>query len=64
MFMIREGEAARVASYFYLVPPVTTLEAWILFGESLNWTQVAAIMITVCGVYLVLKPGHQAVIKK
>lgn len=57
MFMIREGEAARVASYFYLVPPVTTLEAWILFGESLNWVQVAAIMVTVCGVYLVLKPG-------
>ncbi|BBB26189.1 DMT family transporter [Amphritea japonica] len=57
MFMIREGEAARVASYFYLVPPVTTLEAWILFGESLNWIQVAAIMVTVCGVYLVLKPG-------
>lgn len=57
MFMIREGEAARVASYFYLVPPVTTLEAWILFGEQLNWTQVAAIMVTVCGVYLVLKPA-------
>lgn len=57
MFMIREGEAARVASYFYLVPPVTTLEAWILFGEQLNWTQVGAIMVTVCGVYLVLKPA-------
>ncbi|MBQ0755686.1 MAG: EamA family transporter [Amphritea sp.] len=59
MFMIREGEAARVASYFYLVPPVTTLEAWILFGESLNWVQVAAIMVTVCGVYLVLKPRRK-----
>nr|WP_290703792.1 EamA family transporter [Amphritea sp.] len=59
MFMIREGEAARVASYFYLVPPVTTLEAWILFGESLNWIQVAAIMVTVCGVYLVLKPRRE-----
>lgn len=57
MFMIREGESARVASYFYLVPPVTTLEAWILFGESLNWIQVAAIMVTVGGVYMVLKPG-------
>ncbi|GGK67369.1 DMT family transporter [Amphritea balenae] len=55
MFMIREGESARVASYFYLVPPVTSLEAWILFGEALSLVQVFAIAITVLGVYLVLK---------
>ncbi|WP_091359183.1 DMT family transporter [Amphritea atlantica] len=57
MFMIREGEAARVASYFYLVPPVTSLEAWILFGEALSWIQVVAIGVTVAGVYLVLRPA-------
>lgn len=56
MFMIREGESARVASYFYLVPPVTTLEAWLLFGERLSWLQGGAIVITVLGVYLVLRP--------
>lgn len=57
MFMIREGEAARVASYFYLVPPVTSLEAWVLFGEDLSLIQVMAIGVTVAGVYLVLRPA-------
>lgn len=59
MFMIREGESARVASYFYLVPPVTSVEAWLLFGEALSWIQVGAIFVTVFGVYLVLKPGRR-----
>ncbi|MDO6563146.1 EamA family transporter [Amphritea sp. 1_MG-2023] len=57
MFMIREGESARVASYFYLVPPVTSVEAWLLFGEALSVVQVTAILVTVFGVYLVLKPS-------
>jgi len=56
MLMIREGESAKVASYFYLVPPVTAVEAWVLFGEGLTLVQVSAIAITVLGVYLVLKP--------
>lgn len=55
MLMIREGEAAKVASYFYLVPPVTAIEAWLLFGEELTLIQGGAIGITVLGVYLVLK---------
>jgi drug/metabolite transporter (DMT)-like permease len=57
MLMIREGESAKVASYFYLVPPVTALEAWVLFGESLSLIQSCAILITVLGVYLVLRRG-------
>jgi len=55
MFMIREGESARVASYFYLVPPVTALETWVLFGEQLSLVQGVAIVVTVLGVYLVLR---------
>jgi len=58
MLMIREGESAKIASYFYLVPPVTALEAWVLFGESLSLTQTAAIGITVLGVYLVLRRNN------
>ena len=55
MYMIREGETAKVASYFYLVPPVASVEAWILFGESLSIISIAAILLTVIGVYLVIK---------
>jgi drug/metabolite transporter (DMT)-like permease len=55
MFMIREGEAAKVASYFYLVPPVAGIEAWLLFDESLPLVAIAAMVVTVAGVYLVVK---------
>lgn len=55
MYMIREGETAKVASYFYLVPPLTSIEAWILFGEALSLLSIAAITVTVIGVYLVVK---------
>lgn len=58
MYMIREGETAKVASYFYLVPPVTAIEAWILFGETLSLPSVVAILVTVIGVYLVIKKGN------
>jgi drug/metabolite transporter (DMT)-like permease len=57
MYMIREGQTAKVASYFYLVPAVVSIEAWILFGESLSLLSVAAIVVTVLGVYLVIKEG-------
>lgn len=55
MWMIREGEAARVATYFYLVPPVTAIESWLLFDERLGVASVLGIGVTVAGVYLVLK---------
>lgn len=56
MYMIREGETAKVASYFYLVPPLASIEAWFLFDESLSVQSVIAIAVTVLGVYLVIKP--------
>ncbi len=55
MYMIREGETAKVASYFYLVPPVASIEAWFLFDESLSPIGITAIFVTVLGVYLVVK---------
>ena len=58
MYMIREGEAAKVASYFYLVPPVASIEAWLLFNESLSFLAMIAILITVAGVYLVIRPSQ------
>ena len=55
MYMIREGEASKVAAYFYLVPLVACVEAWLLFDEDLPPMAIAAILLTVLGVYLVLK---------
>lgn len=55
MYMINEGEASRVASYFYLVPPLAAIEAWLLFGEVLSVGAIAGMLITVVGVYFALK---------
>lgn len=59
LVMIREGEASKVASYFYLVPVLTAIEAWILFGETMNAVGIAGILFTVFGVYLAVSKKAQ-----
>jgi drug/metabolite transporter (DMT)-like permease len=54
MYLIREGEASKVASYFYLVPVAASIEAWWLFDETLGWRAIAAMGVTVFGVFLVI----------
>lgn len=51
--LIRHGAAARVASLFYLVPPVTALIAWQLFDERLSALALLGMGIAVAGVALV-----------
>jgi drug/metabolite transporter (DMT)-like permease len=51
-FMIRHGAVARVASLFYLVPPVTALIAWPLFGERFSPLGLLGLLLTVFGVAL------------
>lgn len=50
MMMIREGEMSKVSSLFYLVPAVTALIAWVLFGETLSPIQLVGMAITTIGV--------------
>lgn len=52
LMMIREGEMSKVASLFYLVPAVTALIAWFLFGEELSLLQIAGMALTTVGVGL------------
>lgn len=52
MTMIREGEMSKVSSLFYLVPAVTAVLAFILFGETLTPLQVAGMAVTMLGVWL------------
>jgi drug/metabolite transporter (DMT)-like permease len=56
MFLIREGAVSRVSSLFYLVPAVTALMAWVLFGETLNALQIAGLVVTSFGVALAMRP--------
>jgi drug/metabolite transporter (DMT)-like permease len=54
-FLIKHGEASKVASLFYLVPPVTAVMAWLLFDEPLGWVKVAGIALVALGVWLVMR---------
>ena len=55
MWLIRVGEASKIASLFYLVPPMVAIEAWILFGETMSLFSIAGVGLCVTGVLLVLK---------
>lgn len=50
--MLRRGAAAEVTSYFYLVPGITALIAWAMFGETLGALAIAGMALTVLGVAL------------
>ncbi|WEX10109.1 DMT family transporter [Chelativorans sp. AA-79] len=52
MLLIRKGAVARVASLFYLVPAVTAIMAWALFGETLTLIQIGGMVLTTLGVAL------------
>lgn len=53
--LIRRGAAAKVASLFYLTPPVTAVFAWALFDETLGPLAMVGMGIAVVGVALVTK---------
>jgi len=54
-WLIRRGEASRVASLLYLVPPTAALGGWLLFGETLGPLALAGMAVTVVGVALAVR---------
>ena len=51
-FLLRHGAAADVARLFYLVPPVTALMAFALFGERLDALALVGMALIAVGVAL------------
>ena len=51
--LLRRGDASRVASLLYLVPPVTAVMAWAVYGETLAPLAIAGMALTALGVALV-----------
>lgn len=51
--MIRVGEASRVSALFFLVPPITALLAWAVFGERLTALGWAGLAVSAVGVAMV-----------
>ncbi|WP_144775476.1 DMT family transporter [Marinobacter maritimus] len=60
MWLIRRGAASQVASLFYLVPPVTALEAFWLFDERLGPLAIIGGIISITGVALVVSQKRRS----
>jgi len=60
MSIIKLGEASRISSMFYLVPPLVVVEAHYLFNETLNFISIAGMTLCVAGVYFVNRPALKA----
>jgi len=60
MWLIRQGAASQVASLFYLVPPVTALEAYLLFDERLGGLAMVGGLVAITGVALVVTQKKSA----
>jgi drug/metabolite transporter (DMT)-like permease len=56
LLLLRRGTAAGVSSLYYLVPPATAVEAYLLFGERLSALSLIGIAVTAVGVALVVIP--------
>jgi drug/metabolite transporter (DMT)-like permease len=56
MTLIRVSSAARVSSLFYLVPPATAIEAFLVFGERFGPMAIAGLALASLGVALVVAP--------
>lgn len=57
--LLRRGAASRVAGLFYMVPPMTALIAYLLFGESLGPVALLGMGVAVLGVALVTWPQSE-----
>lgn len=60
MWLIRRGAASQVASLFYLVPPVTALQAFWLFDERLGVLAITGGIVSITGVALVVSQRRSA----
>jgi drug/metabolite transporter (DMT)-like permease len=59
-YLLARSSAAAVSSLYYLVPAVTAVEAYFLFGETINVITAIGSFITIIGVALVLRERKSA----
>lgn len=51
-YLIRRGAASQTASLFFLVPGVTALMAWAMFGEAFGPVELIGLLVAMAGVAL------------
>lgn len=55
IWLMRRGEATRTAALLLAVPPLSALQAWAVFGETLAPIQLAGFVLAIVGVGLARK---------
>jgi len=55
LVLLRRGSASGVSSLFYLVPPATAVETFLVFGERLAALSVVGVGVAAVGVAMVVK---------
>ena len=51
---VRQNSVSRLSSYLYLVPPLTAIEAYLLFNERLSLAAIGGMALVAVGVALVV----------
>ena len=57
-FLLSRSSASSVSSLYYLVPAVTAVEAYFLFGEKIGLITALGTLVTIAGVALVVRQGR------
>jgi drug/metabolite transporter (DMT)-like permease len=58
-FLLSHSSASSVSSLYYLVPAVTAVEAYFLFGEKIGLVTGLGTLVTIAGVALVVSQGNR-----
>jgi len=56
--LLAKQEATRVASLFYLSPPVTMIMAWLALGDTVTLTDLLGLAVAGTGVWIVYRSGR------
>lgn len=57
-FLLARSSASSVSSLYYLVPAITAVEAYFLFGEKIGLVTAVGTLVTIAGVALVVRQGR------
>ena len=63
-FLLARSSASSVSSLYYLVPAVTAVEAYFLFGEKISLVTAVGTIVTIAGVALVVRQGRAREVTK
>jgi len=60
IWQVRQGSTTHATSLLFLVPPLTAIIAYLLFGDALTRAQLVGFGIALAGVWLARRPANKA----